>query len=289
MCFEQDELCVLGNRPSIKRGYGGLVVETKYNGHPKMENTSFAVNQQGHALSYVLGVYFGDACIDTAWTNKDGTERKRIRLRVIDKDFIAAFSEAFQTAFPNTQTTIWYDEKIGKKGRFGKQPMHCVSAMDGVPEYIESITGKRTIIPNLVYQSDDSLIQFIIGLLDSEGWVAILKQDLGKFYLQIGLATTSEMVYEVKKILNKLGIKTGKVLTKKYPSGKILKTILFNTQSFVESNLYFNIRRKQKRIEAFLAARKRLDKVGYNPNGVGFNDDKREYRERVRKEFLANV
>ena len=260
-----------------------------YIGVPKMQQSPIAVNQQGHALSYVLGAYFGDASITHAWTNNDGSEVLQMRLRVIDEEFVGRFYEALKDAFPGSNPKLTLNINNGTKGHHGKKPLHCVTVRRGVPEYIQSIAGKRTLIPSVVYRSTRDTKAFLEGILDSEGWVIIVSQEKGRFYLQIGFAMTSEMVYEMQKMLHRLGIKTAKIKTKHYPSGKILKTCMFNTVSFLESGLKFTAKRKQGRIDAFSAATKLLKDTGfYNSSGASFNDYKLGYREFVREGLLAN-
>lgn len=260
-----------------------------YIGVPKLQQSPIAVNQQGHALSYVVGVYFGDASINRAWTNDDGSETLQMRLRVIDEDFVQRFAKEVEEAFPGSNPKITLNAANGEKGHHGKKPLHQVRVRRGVPEYILSIAGKRTLIPNVVYRSKADTRAFVEGILDSEGWVFIQSGNLGAFYLQVGFAMTSDVVYELQKMLQRLGIKTAKIKTKHYPSGKILKSCMFNTASFLDSKLKFTARRKQGRIDAFVAARKLLSDTGfYNPSGASFNDYKLGYREFVRDGLLAN-
>lgn len=252
-----------------------------------MQKSPIAVNQQGHCLSYVLGVYYGDATITRAWINGDGSERYQMRLRVIDREFIERFAAALEDAFPGSNACIQFEMNNGTKGHWGKKPLHMVTVRRGVPEYIQSIAGKRTLIPSVVYRSDADIRAFVEGVLDSEGWVHVASQEKGRFYLQIGFAMASEMVYEAQKMLNRMGIKTARIKTKRYPSGKILKSCMFNTASFIESGLRFTATRKQKKIDAFVAAQQMLKEAGFTPNGQSFNDYKLRFREDLRDDLLA--
>lgn len=254
-----------------------------------MQKSPVAVNQQEYDLAYVLGVYFGDASIDKAWTNGDGSEVLRMRLRVIDQDFAERFQSAVEIAFPGSAPKLQLNAANGDKGHFGKQPLHCVTVRRGVPEYIESIAGKKTVIPNIVYRSEGDTRAFIEGLLDSEGWVALVGQKLSRFYLQIGFAMTSEQVYEVQKMLNRMGIKTARIKTKRYPSGKILKTLMFNTDAFIQSGLKFTSARKQRKVDAFAAAREVLKGAGFCPGGSNLNDYKLSLREGLKQAVQGNV
>lgn len=212
-----------------------------------------------------------------------------MRLRVIDADFIARFAAAIRDAFPASEPCVSFEIGNGNKGHFGKKPLHMVRVRRGVPEYIQSIAGKKTLVPNIVYRSEEDTRAFIEGILDSEGWVHISSQEKGRFYLQIGFAMTSELVYEVQKMLNRMGVKTARIKTKHYPSGKIMKTCMFNTASFIDSGLRFVSERKQRKIDGFVKAQMALREAGFTPNGVSFNDYKLRYREGLRDDLLANV
>lgn len=263
--------------------------KTGYAGVPKMQKSPVAVNQQGYCLSYVLGVYFGDASIDRAWANDDGSETLRMRLRVIDQDFAERFEAAVKDAFPASSPRLQLDSKNGEKGHFGKKPLHCVTVRQGVPEYIQSIAGKKTLIPSVVYRSEADTRAFVEGILDSEGWVHVASQEKGRFYLQIGFAMQSDAVYELEKMLHRMSIKTARIKTKRYASGKIMKSLMFNTSSFIESGLRFTSARKQRKIDAFVEAQKLLKEAGFRPDGRSFNDYKLRFRENLRKDLLANV
>jgi hypothetical protein len=58
-------------------------------------------NQQGQALSYVVGVYFGDGCVTHRKFNGDGSENRCFALSVIDKDFRDYTAEQARIAFPD--------------------------------------------------------------------------------------------------------------------------------------------------------------------------------------------
>ena len=250
-----------------------------------MQKSEDADNQQGQALSYVVGVYFGDGCVDTAWRNQDGTERKRFRLRAIDQDFVERTALSIQQAF-NVECRRGMDNSK----RFGKKPLHLITAMSGVGEYLESITDRRRFIPNLIYQTKENTRQFIIGLLDSEGWVSFQFQELGRFYIEVGIGMTSEHMGEFIRMLNNAGVITHKVKTKKYPSGKVMKLTKFNVDSFLRSGIRFNCSRKQNRIDSYLNAIKSLKESGmYYANGASFNDYKRTFRESVQDTLRTNV
>lgn len=246
-----------------------------------MEKSEVAVNQQGQALSYVIGVYFGDGCVTHRRTNVDGTINRCFILQVIDKDFRDYTAEQCKACFP--ESTIY----VGDHPREGKGMIYHLR-VGLVGDFIERIAGKRTIIPNFAYASDANKRAFLGGLLDSEGWVTdttyLRKNEIA---CVIGFAIVSELAWEFKNMLESLGVKVGKVHTKTLPSGKVAKQMHFNTASFLESGLEFRCWRKQRKIEGHRWARKVLEEARKSefPDGVSFND----YKRRLRLQVLAKL
>lgn len=240
-----------------------------------MEKPSFAVNQQGYSLAYLIGVYFGDGCITRRKLNKNGTENRCFVLQVIDQDFRDYFSNQAKAAFPKS---VIYSHDYNRSGK----GMVYSSRIGLVGKWLEDITGKRSLIPNLVYQSDETKAAFVEGLMDSEGWVtdtSHLKN--GYLYLQIGFSSTGEFVPEMQKILGELGIRSGKIHTRKIKSGRVAKTLHLNSGDWLAGNLVFHCWRKQRKVEAHRLARRVLDQAKRLDRET-FNDCKRELIERLR-------
>ncbi len=244
-----------------------------------MEKSKVAVNQQGQALSYVIGVYFGDGCVTLYRTNNDQSENRCFALQVIDEDFRDYVAKQCQIAFPESNVQV---HNIYREDK-GRELYHLRVGLIG--HYIESITGKKTIIPNFVYESIDNIKAFLEGLLDSEGWItdtAYLKRN--EISCVIGLAITSELAWEFKNMFQGLGIKVGKIGTRKLPSGKVIKQMHFNTGTFFNSGLMFHSWRKAKKLIAHRSARSVLESVRSIKNipaGVSFNDYLRSLRLKI--------
>lgn len=244
-----------------------------------------ADNQHGQALSYVLGVYFGDGCVTRRFTYKDGSENRCFQLSTIDADFRDYTAEKAILAFPDSKP-YKHEHQRDKKRRV------YFLRVDNVGTFLETITGKRTIIPNIVYASRENTKAFLEGLLDSEGWAtdtSYLKKN--EIYLSIGLAIGSELAHEFKRMLEDFGVISGKMHTRKLESGRVMKQMQFNTASFLESGLEFHCWRIQRRLEAHRWARLVLKEVAASklPDGVSFNDYKQSVRESVIKSLRTMV
>lgn len=236
-----------------------------------------ADNQQGQALSYVVGVYFGDGCVTRRFTYKDGSDNRCFQLSTIDEDFRDYAAQQASLAFPDSKP-YKHEHQRDKKRRV------YFLRVDNVGNYLESITGKRTLIPNFVYATRENTKAFLEGLLDSEGWASdthYLKRN--EIYLTVGLAIGSELAHEFKRMLESFGVSVGKMHSRKIESGRVMRQMHFNTASFLESGLEFHCWRIQRRIVAHRWARQVLKDVAASklPDGVSFNDYKQSVRESV--------
>lgn len=230
---------------TVDRIKSDQMLETpEYSEMPKCEKSTLAVNQQGRSLAYIIGVYFGDGYTASSYWKGQPIHSKMFRLCVIDKDFRDYCAECCKDAFVARKTTLFETIKNGKMF-YGLQ-------VAGYGNYIELVTGKRTLTPNFIYTNNDTKKAFVEGLLDSEGWV---QMQIGKkgtsVNTHIGFAITSEIVHELKNILESIGVKTGKVSTYTKDRKKALKQLNINVKSFIDSGLVFHCKRKQARIDAF--------------------------------------
>lgn len=242
---------------------------------PKLQKFEVAVNQQGHELSYLLGVYFGDGCVTLRRANIDGSDNRCFALQVIDEDFRDYVAEACRKSFPNSRVYSFSGH------REGKGMIHALR-VGLVGEWFETVTGKRTVIPNSVYQSKESTKRFLEGLMDSEGWVTDTTHlSKGYIYLQIGFSSTLDLSAEFKRMFESVGISTGKMHSRTIKSGKASKTIHLNSKDWLSSDLEFHCWRKQRKVEAHRLAREALIQAK-KMSSLSFNDYKRGLIERLK-------
>jgi hypothetical protein len=97
--------------------------------------------------------------------------------------------------------------------------------------------------------------ELISGILDSEGYVSKTKIHLYNNKevadVKIGVGACDLWIYELHRFCQETGIKVGVITREKIKSGKIFAKFTFNKKSFIENGLYFNINRKQNRIEEY--------------------------------------
>lgn len=232
---------------------------------PKTQKIVVADNQQGHALCYLLGVYFGDGCVTLRRTNKDGTENRCFTMTVVDKDFRDHVAEQFAVTFPEHKPYLF---DYNRPGRDRTQYSVRVGL---VGPWFESMTGKRMSIPAMVYASRESRKAFLEGLMDSEGWVSDTTHlNKGYIYLQVGVGLTCDLTSEFKRLFEACGIRTGKMHNRVLPNGKVMHQIHLNSADWMASDFGFHCWRKQRKVEAHRLARqliqdaKHLDKASFN-------------------------
>ena len=202
---------------------------------PQMQKSDGAGNQQGQALAYLLGVYFGDGCVPEG--------RKCFVVKSIDRDLIEYIREQYNVAFPGMECSINTEANQG----YGAKLLHRFYGSSGM-DFV-NLTHKRQELPILAFSYPRP---FIEGMLDSDGFAG-LQATGSTIRFQVGMSKTTDIYHDVYKLICSLGIKCQKLQTQTLTSGKILKRIRFNPQSFLDSGLRFHTARKQDRVDAYRA------------------------------------
>jgi len=189
-------------------------------------------------LAYLVGVYLGDGCL----TNQRGV--MTFRLNTIDNDFAEKVRNTLGNLIGRNGSLCVHSVKKSSK------PNHSLSCPANELSWLKESTSSKEKIPSFIFgYSRKEQIEFISGILDSEGYVSISKHRPG--CITIGLKATSDWMLELYKMFQRLGVKIGKVGNEILPSGKIAHRFNFNSRSFIENGLYFNIKRKQDRLNEY--------------------------------------
>lgn len=230
---------------------------------PQTQKIEIAANQQGNALSYLIGVLMGDGCI----YEREG--RMTFHLKTIDRDFADFTGEKIQECFPGTKINRSIQSQ--HENAFGKKPLHYLNANETVAGTLSELTHHKTIIPACAHENRRA---FLEGFLDSDGWVNINHDPkIGTIRLQVGVAKGGGYLHSIKKLFEEEGVKTQKMQMIRTKSGKVIHRIRLNPQSFIDSGLRFHIARKQARIDAY---KKAVDEMGKQRVRATFNDYKGE-------------
>ena len=236
---------------------------------PKSNNKSVGtIRSQGNMnknLAYVLGVFLGDGSICS--------DKRTFMLQAIDLDFVERAASSLKKLSDNS-IRITEENRLTTANR----KVFSVRVSDvALCNELTGLTFGRNNIP-IDFLFWDNLFQkeFISGVLDSEGYVSKTKihsyggQEVAD--VKIGIGACDLWIYELHRFCQEVGIKVGVITREKLKSGKIFAKFTFNKKSFIEKGLYFNIRRKQDRIENY----KLLFPGSTTKRGIPITDETKE-------------
>lgn len=178
------------------------------------------------------------------------TDRLVFRLNTIDEDF----AEATRAALADMS-----DYKVSLSCHpvpKSSNPNWALALGDRtLCEQLIADTKRKSIIPAYVFEWPRELkLAFIVGLMDSEGFVAGNSNHTGRrFYM--GFKSCDAWVPEFVQILQSVDIVVGKMGIEKplKPGYKTPRRFAIKMQSWVDSGARFNIARKQKRVDEWAA------------------------------------
>jgi hypothetical protein len=199
----------------------------------------------GKSFAYILGVYLGDGAV-TKWTQEGRADRLIFRLNTIDQDF----AETTKAALEQLST---YKVTIGCHAvSKSSKPNWYIALGDRVLcQRLVDETAKKQIIPEYVWGwPRDHKLAFIVGIMDSEGFVAGNSNQSGRrFYM--GYKSCDRWVPDFVRLLQSVGIIVGKIGVEKprFSGYKTPTRFAIKMQSWIDSGARFNIARKQARVD----------------------------------------
>lgn len=195
--------------------------------------------------AYLLGCYFGDASVF-----KRGNTYA-YSFECIDKEFIDKVADCL-SRFINRDVRVHQ--------RVGTNKYYLQVCSKEFKVLVDDTAGCRY-IPDYVYQwSEELKKEFLEGVLDSDGWVSQRSNPNGNTRWMMGYGTTYSWTYDIKRMLQSLGVSCGKtreIQTK----NKVQLSFTMNLKSFIESGLKFNIVRKQKRLNNYREKRMKSQRL----------------------------
>lgn len=189
------------------------------------------------SYAYLLGVYLGDGCV----TTQGG--KLVFKVNTIDEDFALAVQNALKDI--GCKSAIY---KYGVK----KSSKPNYSLWCGDQELCKNLRidcAGKTRFP--VFTLQQSAHAFIEGLMDSEGFVAEKTENkTGRAYY-MGFKSCDVWIPDFIRLLQSVGLKIGKTQTEKpvKPHYKAPTRFHIKMQSWVDSGMRFNIKRKQDRVD----------------------------------------
>jgi len=200
--------------------------------------------QMNKSLAYIIGSFLGDGSI--------ASDKRTFTLQAIDKDFV----EKVKVSLSNLSENSVQMTEIPRKTTANNLVYGIyLSDIKLVTELLTQ-TNKRQNLPiDFKDWKPDLQKELISGLLDSEGYVSMTRvhsyHGQPVFDMKIGIGACDLWIYELHRFCQEQGIKVGQVTRELLKSGKIFAKFIFNKQSFIDYGLYFNIFRKQQRIENY--------------------------------------
>lgn len=192
--------------------------------------------EAGKSYAYLLGVYLGDGCV-TRYNNGIA-----FRLNTIDEDFALAVKEAIGS-LSDVPVRIWKEEV--KKSSKPNYALCC--ADEQLAEQLVASTNGKLELPDVGEFSKD----LIIGLMDSEGFVAKNTNNHTNRGFYMGFKSCDVWVPDFIRLVQSVGLRIGKVQTERpyKPHYKAPTRFHIKIQSWVDSGMRFNIKRKQDRVD----------------------------------------
>lgn len=196
----------------------------------------------GKTWEYITGVYLGDGCV-----TRNGHGRPVFRLNTIDMDFADATKEAL---LDHTRYAVGVHTHAVSKS---SKPNNSLCCNDPVlcQKLVEETDGKQK-LPDWVWTTDqDGRLAFIAGLMDSEGFVT--QNSHGSTYM--GYKSTDVWFDDFVRVLKMAGIEVGKIGVEVplKPHYRTPRRFTIKMASWVNSGAYFNIARKQARVDRWAA------------------------------------
>lgn len=211
-------------------------------------------------LAYLIGMYLTDGHISL--NGYSGS--LCLTISVIDREFV----EDSVGAYADTCGKIYGEpRRIIRENGFGNgskpKPQWTIGLVcNDLNRWILEKTERKGKIPNEIFSADkETKLSFIAGMLDGDGWAGKRKNsNCSTNAYSVGFCSASLWIYDFARILNSIGIRTGKVSTRILKSGKEFHDMRIDKETFVLSGGYFRIKRKQSRINEYAMA-----KLGFSP------------------------
>lgn len=206
----------------------------------------------GKSFAYVLGVFLGDGCIDNPKRYGRPGDWLRFRLNSIDADFVEAVKAALGEIVPSA---VWVGGPYNDhRSRHSRQFYTLWCGHQVLCNTLLEMTQSKTALPPVVFDwPRDRKLALIAGLMDSEGFVAAHQSRpiTGRFYM--GFKCCDPWIADFIRLLESVGIRIGKVSVEepRKPGYKAPTRFTIKMQSWVTAGGYFNIARKQARVEAW--------------------------------------
>jgi len=213
-------------------------------------------NQQGNLLynleqviepmAYTIGALLGDGSVKLhiSISNSKMIKTYAVVLSNMDKECVERVCGEINR-FCNTHYTI----KEYKNPNNTTMYRLAINNEDIYTFFSYFILDKLLLVDEIFRMNRQAKLDFIAGLFDTDGTIAKCSG-----YYRLGYAARFKtLVEDVARLLQKMGVKTGKVYEQVSGYGTTMYVIKPNIRSFIDAGCYFYIPRKAQRLYDYLA------------------------------------
>jgi len=212
--------------------------------------SSESINKE---IAYLLGVYLTDG-----YLGKDNS----FSLQVIDKDFAEQTLSCIKKLIPPCIANVYIRTKcVG----WSKKQQYCLHAkFSEFADFFRKQTGNKSCVPYVLWDASWQIKKwFIAGIMDGDGYISFNNERIKKNGLQylpgmykIGLGKSeSGWILDFRLFLQSNGVDVGKIQRTLTKNNIPFINFYFTQHSFIESGLFFTLKRKQNRVKKLIDAR----------------------------------
>jgi len=226
-------------------------------------------NQQGNLLhimdeyipyvAYTLGALFGDGSVKSRVipSRSDGSVDHMVRIACMDFDCIEIVTDQINRLF-NSKYKVYSYKNPNDTEMIGLAINNTL-----IYNFFHYFIREKLFVPDEIFRaSRKDRIEFLAGLFDTDGTIS--KSNSG--YFRLGFSSRIRtFVEDTTRLLQKLGVRVGKIHEQISGYGTTIYVIKPNIRSFIDSGCYFRITRKASRILEYIVAMKPSETIIPNP------------------------
>lgn len=217
---------------------------------PQSKNTKDDTmdNQQGktyqaevETMAYVLGAFQGDGYYKYHYYGNGGWYM--IEISKGDKEVIERCQFIIKSVFDTPYSLL------SRKINSGLTIWTLRTSKKVIYDFITIATGFKTMVPHAIISgSRDSQLNYISGIFDTDGSVAVSDN---RFQLKYS-STELKVIESVALLLQRLGVKVGKIGSYDKGGYKTVYNIQPNIRSFIDAGCVFYNYKKAARVKAYI-------------------------------------
>jgi len=224
-------------------------------------------NQQGNSLQ-VMDDYFEPLAYSIGAMTGDGSIGKygsaiNVHIRGMDVDCIQRVKYEIDSFFHAEYKFYSYTNPNGTL-MYGYNAANIL-----VYDLFHYFIKEKLVIVDEVFRARrEARLDFLAGLFDTDGYVAEYDNPEAKYDVswRVGFASRHKtFVEDVARLLQKLGVKVGKVHKQLSGFSRTIYVIKPNIRSFVDAGCYFQIPRKAKKLRHYVEAMKPSETIMSHP------------------------